>query len=150
MLAVPALVTSRELLTFLSPGIRNIRQLRIIRDQSPNQYMVLITFRSQVCSLCHYFVYIYTFSKKTANRFYEEFDGKPFNSIEPELCRLVYVDRIETSKDNNGCLPIDGCIELPTCAVCLERMDESVDAVLTVLCNHSFHSACLSQWGDTR
>lgn len=45
--------------------------------------------------------------------------------------------------------PIDHT-ELPTCAVCLERMDESVDGILTILCNHSFHGNCLIKWGDSR
>lgn len=39
--------------------------------------------------------------------------------------------------------------ELPKCTVCLERMDESVNGVLTTLCNHSFHSQCLQWWEDT-
>lgn len=38
--------------------------------------------------------------------------------------------------------------ELPKCTVCLERMDESVNGVLTTLCNHSFHSQCLQRWED--
>lgn len=33
--------------------------------------------------------------------------------------------------------------------VCLERMDESVDGVLTILCNHAFHANCLVKWGDS-
>ncbi|RCN45602.1 zinc finger, C3HC4 type [Ancylostoma caninum] len=36
--------------------------------------------------------------------------------------------------------------ELPTCAVCLERMD---DSVVSILCNHTFHAGCLEQWTDT-
>ncbi|KAK7480039.1 hypothetical protein BaRGS_00028676, partial [Batillaria attramentaria] len=48
-----------------------------------------------------------------------------------------------------GSLPMPGLTELPHCPVCLERMEESVDGVLTVLCNHSFHMSCLAQWGDT-
>ncbi|XP_018335142.1 BRCA1-associated protein [Agrilus planipennis] len=28
-------------------------------------------------------------------------------------------------------------------------MDESVDGVLTILCNHSFHTGCLDQWSDS-
>merc|ERR1719239_272045 len=28
-------------------------------------------------------------------------------------------------------------------------MEESVDGILTVLCNHAFHTHCLAQWGDT-
>lgn len=31
------------------------------------------------------------------------------------------------------------------CIVCLERMDEAVDGIVTILCNHSFHSNCLSR-----
>jgi BRCA1-associated protein len=38
---------------------------------------------------------------------------------------------------------------LPTCYICLERMDESLNGVITILCNHSFHGNCLSKWGDT-
>lgn len=46
-------------------------------------------------------------------------------------------------------LPISGFTELPTCPVCLERMDESVQGILTILCNHSFHGKCLDQWYDS-
>lgn len=28
-------------------------------------------------------------------------------------------------------------------------MDESVDGVLTILCNHAFHAECLVNWGDS-
>lgn len=28
-------------------------------------------------------------------------------------------------------------------------MDESVDGVLTILCNHAFHANCLIKWGDS-
>jgi len=45
--------------------------------------------------------------------------------------------------------PMTGMTELPICTVCLERMDESVDGILTILCNHSCHGACLTKWGDT-
>lgn len=46
-------------------------------------------------------------------------------------------------------LPVMDLTELPKCTVCLERMDESVNGVLTTLCNHSFHSQCLQWWEDT-
>lgn len=45
-------------------------------------------------------------------------------------------------------LPVMDLTELPKCTVCLERMDESVNGVLTTLCNHSFHSQCLQRWED--
>ncbi|KAJ3237478.1 hypothetical protein HDU81_009422 [Chytriomyces hyalinus] len=39
-------------------------------------------------------------------------------------------------------------IELPTCPVCLDRMDSSVTGLVTILCHHSFHCNCLSKWQD--
>lgn len=41
--------------------------------------------------------------------------------------------------------PTPALVELPTCPVCLERMDEST-GLLTILCQHVFHCACLEKW----
>ena len=41
--------------------------------------------------------------------------------------------------------PTPALIELPTCPVCLERMDEST-GLLTILCQHVFHCSCLYKW----
>ncbi|KAJ8933764.1 hypothetical protein NQ314_013797 [Rhamnusium bicolor] len=68
-------------------------------------------------------------------------------SLEPDgICRIVWVSNVEWA--HNGLAP-PGHTELPICPVCLERMDESVDGVLTILCNHAFHASCLEQWGDS-
>ena len=40
-------------------------------------------------------------------------------------------------------------IELPTCPVCLDRMDASVTGLLTIVCHHTFHCHCISKWGDS-
>ncbi|KRT81790.1 zinc finger protein, partial [Oryctes borbonicus] len=67
--------------------------------------------------------------------------------LEPDiLCRAVWVSQVEWANDG---FPPPGHTELPTCPVCLERMDESIDGVLTILCNHAFHASCLEQWGDS-
>ncbi|KAF2347840.1 BRCA1-associated 2, partial [Trinorchestia longiramus] len=135
MLSVPSSLTIHDLLQFTAPCYCGILHIRVIRDSSPNQFMVLIKFKSQT----------------EADEFYTNFNEKPYNSLEPDvLCRLVYVTRVETTAESKeGGLPIPGHTELPTCPVCLERMDESVDGVLTILCNHSFHGECLAKWGDT-
>ena len=36
-------------------------------------------------------------------------------------------------------------VELPTCPVCLERMDETT-GLLTIICQHVFHCTCLQKW----
>ena len=48
LLAVPATMTCHDLLTFTAACHTDIQHVRVIRDGTPNQYMVLITFRTQV------------------------------------------------------------------------------------------------------
>jgi len=134
MLAVPAKMTCIDLMQFVAPSEEFIESVRIIRDSTPNQYMVLVKFRNQ----------------ELADEFYNTYNGQPYNLIEDEVCHLVYVAKVETMKLSEGAsLPCVGLTELPKCPVCLERMDESVEGVLTILCNHSFHGSCLSKWSDT-
>lgn len=79
--------------------------------------------------------------------FYQTFNGIPYNSFEPEsICHAVWISNVVWGHDS---LPPNEHTELPTCPVCLERMDESVDGVLTILCNHAFHAKCLIKWGDS-
>jgi hypothetical protein len=47
-----------------------------------------------------------------------------------------------------GC-DLGGAVELPMCAVCLERLDPEVSGVMTILCNHAFHCECLRRWTDS-
>ncbi|GFY58875.1 BRCA1-associated protein [Trichonephila inaurata madagascariensis] len=118
ILAVPAAMTTHDLLQFVAPVYDDIENMRIIKDNKPNQYMVLLKFRNQL----------------GADIFYKNFNGTRFNSIEPEICHLAFVAKVETIKESEEVsLPLPGLTELPTCPVCLERMDESVDA----------------KWGDT-
>ncbi|XP_054719594.1 BRCA1-associated protein-like [Uloborus diversus] len=134
ILAVPAAMTTHDLLQFVAPVYDDIEHMRIIRENKPNQYMVLVKFRNQL----------------SADIFYKNFNGERFNSIEPEVCHLAFVAKVETVKESEEAyVPLPGHTELPTCPVCLERMDESVEGILTILCNHSFHGSCLAKWGDT-
>ncbi|XP_050544727.1 BRCA1-associated protein-like isoform X1 [Daktulosphaira vitifoliae] len=137
ILSVPSNMNCHDLMTFIAACQENIHHIRIIRDAiSLNQYMTLISFRTQEATM----------------DFFHSFNGMPFNSLEPDCCcNLVFVSKIEVIKeDQPGCsAPPSQHTELPVCAVCLERMDESVDGILTILCNHSFHGNCLTKWGDT-
>lgn len=42
--------------------------------------------------------------------------------------------------------PTSSLLELPTCPVCLERMDSATTGLLTILCRHIFHCTCLQKW----
>uniref|UniRef100_A0A8C4ENL0 BRCA1-associated protein n=1 Tax=Dicentrarchus labrax TaxID=13489 RepID=A0A8C4ENL0_DICLA len=133
ILTVPATMTSHDLMKLLAPFNDVMEHMKIIRDSTPNQYMVLIKFCTQA----------------DADSFYTACNGRQFNSIEDAVCQLVYVERAEVIKSEEGAsLPVMELTELPKCTVCLERMDESVNGILTTLCNHSFHSQCLQRWED--
>ncbi|KAL7846719.1 hypothetical protein SRHO_G00216990 [Serrasalmus rhombeus] len=133
VLTVPTTMTSHDLMKFVAPFNDVMEHMKIIRDSTPNQYMVLIKFSTQA----------------DADSFYTACNGRQFNSIEDAVCQLVYVERAEVIKSEEGAsLPVMDLTELPKCTVCLERMDESVNGVLTTLCNHSFHSQCLLRWED--
>ncbi|XP_026130002.1 BRCA1-associated protein-like [Carassius auratus] len=133
ILTVPTTMTSHDLMKFVAPFNDVMEHMKVIRDSMPNQYMVLVKFRRQA----------------DADSFYTACNGRQFNSIEDAVCQLVYVERAEVIRSEEGAsLPVMDLTELPKCTVCLERMDESVNGVLTTLCNHSFHSQCLQRWED--
>uniref|UniRef100_A0A0K2UH70 BRCA1associated proteinlike [Megachile rotundata] n=1 Tax=Lepeophtheirus salmonis TaxID=72036 RepID=A0A0K2UH70_LEPSM len=131
MLGVPAKIKTPDLLQFTAPCHTELEMVRIIHDGSPNQYMALFRFRCL----------------EAADEFYQAFNGAAFNSFEPDICTLVYVSKVETCKESEY-YPLTDHTELPLCSICLERMDESVSTVLTILCNHTFHGSCLAKWED--
>ncbi|XP_053617366.1 BRCA1-associated protein [Plodia interpunctella] len=132
LLAVPGALGASDLLAFAAACQQDIAHVRVLRDGSPDHYMALLTFRT-----C-----------KAAREFYEVFDGVPYSSLEPNaVCHMAWVSRVEWARDG---APPPGHTELPTCPVCLERMDESVAGVLSVQCAHSFHAACLVRWRAAR
>lgn len=86
------------------------------------------------------------------------------------LCRVVYVTAVTMSTSaslpyafpllaNSDPWPLthssagsssSSTVEMPTCPVCLERMDASVTGLMTVTCQHTFHCSCLGKWTDSR
>ncbi|KAL9121486.1 MAG: hypothetical protein Q9187_001952 [Circinaria calcarea] len=173
ILAVPSYLTSSDFLGFVGEKTREeVSHFRMIRTERVNRYMVLMKFRSG----------------KQGREWRKNWNGKPFNSMEPENCHVVFVKSIEfrslktigqersfpdmtndpftppiatsdvpsiksqPSTAQSAALsakpkapPTPALVELPTCPVCLERMDEST-GLLTILCQHVFHCSCLQKW----
>ncbi|CAI8029576.1 BRCA1-associated protein [Geodia barretti] len=131
VLCVPASLHLSDLLTFFSSILSNFESLRVIRDNTPNQYMLLLKFKDEV----------------KAVEFYRLYNGRRYSSLEPTVCQLVYISRVRIDKSSQGAGLAGPClVELPSCPVCLEKLD---DSVLTILCNHSFHTNCLTKWKDS-
>ncbi|KAI7861589.1 BRCA1-associated protein 2-domain-containing protein [Spinellus fusiger] len=151
-LAVPSAMATCDFLQFVAPVDPFVSHYRVLRDVSPNKYMVLMKFRHA----------------NAAEDYYKQYNGRRFHSMQPEICHVVYVSvsvdcfvipatahhttdaslsPMATAIAPVPAAPID-TIELPTCPVCLERMDETVTGLLTIQCQHTFHCSCLSKWGD--
>ncbi|KZV96389.1 zf-UBP-domain-containing protein [Exidia glandulosa HHB12029] len=140
VLAVPSWMNHSDFLTFVAPAAEGMAHVRIIRDFAPNRSIVLMKFRNQ----------------GDAQEFVEEFNGKPFNSMEPEACQVVRVASVQVDSHDVGTedflrtVSASDSYELPTCPVCLDRMDSAVTGLVTIPCSHTFHCTCLSKWGDSR
>ncbi|KAI5361826.1 Putative Zinc finger, UBP-type, Zinc finger, RING-type, BRCA1-associated 2 [Septoria linicola] len=159
ILAVPSWMMPSDLLSFLGEQAREeVSHFRLIRTARANKYMVLLKFRSA----------------KKARDWQRANNGRLFSDLEPENCHVVFIKSVEfispdedvtsTSFPHNNHDPFTASsgassillskpmpppppnlLELPTCPVCLERMDETT-GLLTILCQHVFHCACLEKW----
>ncbi|KAF7294492.1 hypothetical protein MKEN_01441800 [Mycena kentingensis (nom. inval.)] len=137
VLAVPSWMAPADFLAFVAPAAEGITHLRIIRDAIPNRSIVVIKFSDPA----------------RASEFVQVYNGKPFNSLEPETCHVVRVLSVTMEADDPALALLastQSLYELPTCPVCLERMDAAVTGLITVPCSHTFHCMCLSKWGDSR
>ncbi|KAJ1958268.1 hypothetical protein GGI12_004778, partial [Dipsacomyces acuminosporus] len=158
VLAVPGYMTPTDFLSFASGFRDSIEHVRVVRDSSQNHYVILLKFRTV----------------SDADEFYAYYNGKTFSPLEPETCHVVYVSKVEceykeiaVAADGNSDRGDDrvsaastamflqpswagdgDANELPTCPVCLERLDSSTTGLLTILCQHTFHCRCLAKWGD--
>lgn len=84
--------------------------------------------------------------------------------FQPQVCHAVFVRKItfemptrpnvdipaaSSSAVSNSLKPFPpptpNLVELPTCPVCLERMDDTT-GLMTIPCSHVFHCTCLQNW----
>ncbi|KAK6541263.1 hypothetical protein TWF694_008628 [Orbilia ellipsospora] len=193
ILAVPAYMTPSDFLGFVGDDAREaVSHFRLIRTGDDiRRYMALMKFRRA----------------DDAKTFVRDYNGRVFNTMEPETCHVVFVKSVQVQSseteipksrsvnatNSSGMsaedsadigqsahrneydvqappayqqspaapLPVSSphlttkpappptasLLELPTCPVCLERMDETT-GLLTTQCQHVFHCACLSKWKD--
>ncbi|EFH55175.1 hypothetical protein ARALYDRAFT_901299 [Arabidopsis lyrata subsp. lyrata] len=138
VLGVPNHMTYADFCQFCGSFIHHILEMRTVRnDDIENRYSILIRFDSQ----------------ESTDTFFHHFRGKQFNSLEEDLCRLLFTLDVQFTGYSGS---IDhtqpsaaGPIEQPTCPVCLERLDQDTGGILTTMCNHSFHCSCISNWPDS-
>lgn len=147
MLSVPRNLTAAAILRFIQPALESINQIRILKDSNPSRMMVVLKFKTAADA--HEFKFIYN------SKLYHP------ESNESEVCHVVSISEVKLksittppytfpySSDLDINQPSD-LVELPTCTVCLERMDSSVTGgLIQILCLHTYHCGCLLKWGDS-
>lgn len=149
--AVPAYMSPSDFLGFLGERWQgDISHCRMVMTSRMSRYLVLLKFRDS----------------KRAKQWRREYDGKIFNSMGSQACHVVFVKSITFERptrargrdysisSNQAAVanslkpfppPTPNLVELPTCPVCLERMDET-NGLMTVPCSHVFHCTCLQSW----
>ncbi|KAB5518821.1 hypothetical protein GE09DRAFT_977876 [Coniochaeta sp. 2T2.1] len=146
--AVPSYLSPSDFLGFVGEKWRgDVSHYRMVMTGRMNRYMVLMKFRD----------------RWRAQDWRKEFDGKVFNSMEPEICHVTFIKSItfetpsqpkpNTASSSAALVnslkpfppPTPNLTELPTCPVCLERMDDTA-GLMTILCQHVFHCTCLQTW----
>lgn len=160
ILFVPTYFTVHDLLHFyigddiVNNQVSNFRILRNKKGELGFNFMVLIKFKDPLL----------------AKKFKDEFNGKRFSKMDPETCHVVSIKEVVfnkavfdgkeqvkipylltdpfTTRQRDGCRPME--VELPTCPVCLERMDCDTTGLITIPCQHTFHCQCLDKWKNSR
>lgn len=160
ILFVPTYFTVRDLLHYyigddiVNNQVSNFRILRNKKCEMGFNFMVLMKFKDPLM----------------AKSFKDEFNGKRFSKMDPETCHVVSIkevvfeksvfDRKEkseipylltdpfTTQRYDSSVPAQ--VELPTCPVCLERMDSDTTGLITIPCQHTFHCQCLEKWKNSR
>lgn len=77
--------------------------------------------------------------------------SKPASTISiPAFPPSHYSSRVRELPDLLTGVPESSKFELPSCPVCLERLDSTVTGLVTLPCAHTFDCDCLKKWGDSR
>lgn len=149
--AVPGYLSPVGFLNFVGQKwLGMVSHYRMLMTSTLGTYMVLMKFRD----------------RKGAEVWKKEFDGKGFGPMREEaVCRVTFIQsiKIETPQSQAAASsskastaspitslkpfppPTPDLVELPTCTVCLERMDET-SGLITIPCQHVFHCTCLQSW----
>lgn len=167
--AVPAYMTPGDFMGFVGDRwMGDISHCRMVMTSRMNRYLVLLKFRDGKRAK----QWRKEFDGKVFNSM-EVSSPSGFSlcsscsrTRQPQVCHAVFVKSItfETPtrphrSDNAGGSssstvssslkpfppPTPNLIELPTCPVCLERMDET-NGLMTIPCSHVFHCSCLQNW----
>lgn len=95
--------------------------------------------------------------QESADAFALNYHDRKFNAFCEDTCRVLFVRRVEltagvaVAEKTSAAPELDdesSLTELPSCPVCLDRLDNEASGVVTTVCSHAFHASCISNWED--
>ncbi|KAK8926220.1 hypothetical protein KSP39_PZI018202 [Platanthera zijinensis] len=133
--AVPNHLSPEDFLRFCGSYVEGSTEIQIIRnDAVEDRYSVLVQLKDQ----------------KSADAFYFNLNGWRFTSAEREVCHILFTSSAEiTESIEFADTPPSGYTELPTCLVCIERLDQEMIDIISTTCDHSFQCSCISKWANS-
>lgn len=163
--AVPSYMTASDFLGWVGEKTRSlVSHFRMVMTGRMNRYMMLMKFRDgrdarrwraewdgkvfngMEPENCHV-LFIKSIKFQTTGSAGSSKQSFPDMSSDPFTPTLTTVGDSSSTSFTPKPLPppTPALVELPTCPVCLERMDETT-GLLTILCQHIFHCDCLQKW----
>ncbi|CAN4103715.1 unnamed protein product [Withania somnifera] len=132
IVSVPNYLSSHDFLRFCGTHLADFSHAMFLKnDGIEHSYSVLINLVNQLA----------------ADGFYCSFNGKRFKPTEAEVCHIYFIQSVEYAESADiASTPPVGYTELPTCPVCLERLDQDTSGIQSTLCDHSFQCSCVSKW----
>ncbi|TDH65077.1 hypothetical protein CCR75_009274 [Bremia lactucae] len=171
VVTMPSHMSLVEILGFLASFRDDIAQVRILKDPERSNCMALLQFNSQEKAdqffLDHDGKYFNSIEQERSKIVFVrgiEFDpvlcddASNYEALEEKVAdgvNHVIMSPLNSRSERGEKRaqmkhlfppPPAGMTEIPTCAVCLDRLDASASGILTTLCNHSFHCDCLYRW----
>ncbi|WRT69946.1 uncharacterized protein IL334_006937 [Kwoniella shivajii] len=178
ILAVPAWMRPADFIEFIGGWSNCLEGVRMIREATtPNRSIVLLKFRDPLQAsdfsviftgkafstldpreTCHPIRIHHLILHKTDNATSSSISNTTIaasNTVAiPAFPPSVYSSRQKNRDELSGLLkgvtPSKGIYELPSCPVCLERLDSTITGLVTLPCAHTFDCDCLRKWGDSR
>lgn len=167
--AVPAYMSPGDFMGFVGERwMSDISHCRMVMTSRMNRYLVLLKLRgSKRAKQWKREFDGKVFNSMEVSPLRERHPHLDANLVQPQVCHVVFVKSITFATptqprrhENSGASsssaavsnslkpfppPTPNLIELPTCPVCLERMDET-NGLMTIPCSHVFHCTCLQSW----
>jgi BRCA1-associated protein len=140
VIGVPSAMSVADFCRFAAGAADSMKSMRVVAPTRARDGEVM---RSSYDALLEFE------DRDGADVFVDNYYGRRLASGRAETCVALYVASVEYEDgDDSRTTASEARTEVPTCPVCLDRLDAEVSGIVTTICNHSFHAECLSGWAD--